>query len=87
VLTGAKSRGILRHVETVIVDEIHAVARDRRGSHWRCRWKRLDALAVDSGQWAVGSQEGLISLPTATAHCPLFEAGARRAVGDAEADR
>src|SRR4051812_35154695 len=44
VLTGAKSREILRHVETVIVDEIHAVARDRRGSHLALSLERLDAL-------------------------------------------
>ena len=44
VLTGAKSREILRHVETVIVDEIHAVARDRRGSHLSLSLERLDAL-------------------------------------------
>src|SRR5438552_6083320 len=46
VLTGAKSREILRHVETVIVDEIHAVARDRRGSHLALSLERLDALTV-----------------------------------------
>src|SRR5262245_56324332 len=44
VLTGAKSREILRSVETVIVDEIHAVARDRRGSHLALSLERLDAL-------------------------------------------
>src|SRR5262249_35000731 len=44
VLTGAKSRQILRHVETVIVDEIHAVARDRRGSHLALSLERLDSL-------------------------------------------
>ena len=33
ILTGKKSREILRHVETIIVDEIHAVARDKRGAH------------------------------------------------------
>jgi ATP-dependent Lhr-like helicase len=44
VLTGSKSREILRHVETVIVDEIHAVARDRRGSHLLLSLERLDAL-------------------------------------------
>jgi ATP-dependent Lhr-like helicase len=44
VLTGSKSREILRHVETVIVDEIHAVARDRRGSHLSLSLERLDAL-------------------------------------------
>lgn len=44
VLTGARSREILRNVETVIVDEIHAVARDRRGSHLALSLERLDAL-------------------------------------------
>jgi len=44
VLTGARSREILRHVETVIVDEIHAVARDRRGSHLVLSLERLNAL-------------------------------------------
>src|ERR1700751_3738548 len=33
LLTAAKSREILKSVETVIVDEIHAVANDNRGSH------------------------------------------------------
>ena len=43
LLTAEKSRAILRDVETVIVDEIHAVADDKRGAHLRCRssdWKR-----------------------------------------------
>jgi ATP-dependent Lhr-like helicase len=47
VLTGSKSREILRNVETVIVDEIHAVARDRRGSHLSLSLERLDALCKD----------------------------------------
>jgi len=33
LLTAEKSRAILRDVETVIVDEIHAVADDKRGVH------------------------------------------------------
>jgi ATP-dependent Lhr-like helicase len=33
LLTAQKSREILRSVETVIVDEIHAVADDKRGTH------------------------------------------------------
>ncbi|HXD87956.1 MAG TPA: DEAD/DEAH box helicase [Urbifossiella sp.] len=44
VLTGKKSRETLRHVETVIVDELHAVARDRRGSHLSLSLERLNAL-------------------------------------------
>src|SRR6478609_2147037 len=44
LLTSEKSRQILRHVETVIVDEIHAVADDKRGAHLALSLERLDAL-------------------------------------------
>ncbi len=44
LLTGAKSREILRNVRTVIVDEIHALARDKRGSHLTLSLARLDRL-------------------------------------------
>jgi ATP-dependent Lhr-like helicase len=44
VLTGSRSREILRDVKTVIVDEIHAVARDKRGSHLALSLERLEAL-------------------------------------------
>src|SRR5438132_1933696 len=46
VLTGERSREILRHAETVIVDEIHAVARDKRGSHLALSLERLEALCA-----------------------------------------
>ena len=41
LLTSAKSREILKSVETVIVDEIHALARDKRGSHLSITLERL----------------------------------------------
>jgi ATP-dependent Lhr-like helicase len=44
ILTGKRSRDILQNVETVIVDEIHSVARDKRGSHLSLSLERLDAL-------------------------------------------
>ena len=44
LLTSARGREILRHVETVIVDEIHAVADDKRGAHLAISLERLDAL-------------------------------------------
>ena len=44
LLTAEKSRQILRDVETVIVDEIHAVADDKRGAHLTLSLERLDAL-------------------------------------------
>jgi ATP-dependent helicase Lhr and Lhr-like helicase len=45
LLTAAKSREILRTVESVIVDEIHAVADDKRGAHLALSLERLDHLA------------------------------------------
>src|ERR1700739_1824002 len=45
LLTAEKSRAILRDVETVIVDEIHAVADDKRGAHLALSLERLEALA------------------------------------------
>ena len=44
LLTAGKSRQILRSVETVIVDEIHAVADDKRGAHLALSLERLEAL-------------------------------------------
>ena len=44
LLTAEKSRAILRDVETVIVDEIHAVADDKRGAHLAISLERLEAL-------------------------------------------
>src|SRR6187402_964108 len=44
MVTAGKSRELLRSVRTVIVDEIHAVARDKRGSHLALTLERLDAL-------------------------------------------
>jgi ATP-dependent Lhr-like helicase len=48
LLTAEKSRAILRDVETVIVDEIHAVADDKRGAHLSLSLERLDALVASS---------------------------------------
>ena len=44
LLTAEKSRAILRDIETVIVDEIHAVADDKRGAHLAISLERLQAL-------------------------------------------
>ena len=44
LLTADRSRAILRDVETVIVDEIHAVADDKRGAHLTLSLERLEAL-------------------------------------------
>jgi ATP-dependent Lhr-like helicase len=46
LLTAGKSREHLRRVRTVIVDEIHAVADDKRGAHLALSLERLDALVT-----------------------------------------
>ncbi|MDQ3874118.1 MAG: DEAD/DEAH box helicase, partial [Actinomycetota bacterium] len=43
-LTAERSRATLASVETVIVDEIHALARDKRGSHLTLSLERLQAV-------------------------------------------
>ena len=45
LVTSAGGRELLRSVRTVIVDEIHAVARDKRGAHLTLTLERLEALA------------------------------------------
>jgi ATP-dependent helicase Lhr and Lhr-like helicase len=44
LVTSERGREALRTTETVIVDEIHAVARDKRGSHLSLTLERLEAL-------------------------------------------
>ena len=44
LLTAGRSRELLRSVRTVIVDEIHAIADDKRGSHLVLSLERLEAL-------------------------------------------
>jgi len=46
LLTAESSRQMLMSVETVIVDEIHAVARDKRGSHLALSLERLEHLCL-----------------------------------------
>ena len=50
LLTAERSRAALRHAETVIVDEIHALADDKRGSHLALTLARLDDLVRKAGK-------------------------------------
>jgi len=61
LLTAQKSREHLRRVHTVIVDEIHAVADDKRGSHLALSLERLDALVA--GENALMAGASLLSYP------------------------
>ncbi len=47
LLTAAKPRELLRRVHTVIVDEIHAVAGNKRGTHLSLSLERLEALVCN----------------------------------------
>ena len=62
LLTAEKSRQNLRRVRTVIVDEIHAMADDKRGAHLALTLERLDALVrgenrLNAADWVVGDAE------------------------------
>ena len=45
MVTAQRAREILRHVSTVIVDEVHALIRDKRGSHLALTLARLDHIS------------------------------------------
>ncbi|HLE22009.1 MAG TPA: DEAD/DEAH box helicase, partial [Vicinamibacteria bacterium] len=49
LLTAEKSRKILGQVGTIVVDEIHAVADDKRGSHLALSLARLEDLVTKNG--------------------------------------
>ena len=54
LLTSESGRRALRDVRTVIVDEIHAVAADKRGAHLALSLERLDALVGPAKLQRVG---------------------------------
>ncbi|MGI4831764.1 MAG: DEAD/DEAH box helicase [Janthinobacterium lividum] len=58
MLTAGKARLNLRQVHTVIVDEIHAVADDKRGSHLALTIERLEALVCGENHL---TPEGMLS--------------------------
>ena len=49
LLTAERSRAALRGTRTVIVDEIHALVDDKRGSHLALTLARLDDLVIKAG--------------------------------------
>ncbi len=88
LLTAEKSRENLRRVETVIVDEIHAVADDKRGSHLALTLERLDALVrgenrLMPGEWITGRREAPLRIGLSATQNPIelvadFLGGERR---------
>ena len=63
LLTAAKPRELLRRVETVIVDEIHAVAGNKRGTHLSLSLERLEALVCGENPLSPGAFLSGLSRP------------------------
>ena len=64
LLTAGKPRRNLERVQTVIVDEIHAVADDKRGAHLALTLERLDALVRGENLLSPGAMlTGMSSAP------------------------
>jgi ATP-dependent Lhr-like helicase len=59
LLTSDSGRRALRDVRTVIVDEIHAMAADKRGAHLALSLERLEALVADATPGARVQRIGL----------------------------
>ncbi len=65
LLTSAKAREKLLAVHTVIVDEIHAVADDKRGSHLALSLERLEALVCGNNRLVRGTMAGVSEIHSA----------------------
>jgi len=78
LLTAEKSRAILRDVETVIVDEIHAVADDKRGAHLALSLERLEALVAEARPGRPPVRIGLSATQNPVELVAQFLAGAGR---------
>src|SRR5580698_6237913 len=63
LLTAGKPRQNLTRVETVIVDEIHAIADDKRGAHLALTLERLDALVCGENRLSPGAMLTGMSTP------------------------
>ena len=91
LLLTSQARETLRGVETVIVDEVHAVAGTKRGAHLALSLERLDALRGTGRRPARAQRIGLSATVRPPEEVATFLGGARpvdgRAAGQREADR
>ena len=83
LLTSRGGREMLRTVKTTIVDEIHALARDKRGSHLALSLERLEALAGPYQRIGLSATQKPLSavaqfLVGARRECELVDVGHRR---------
>jgi ATP-dependent helicase Lhr and Lhr-like helicase len=91
MLTAERTRGLLRNVRTVVVDELHALMRDKRGSHLALSLARLEALCErrplriglsatvhpieEAARFLVGGDR---AAPDGTPDCTVVDVGHRR---------
>jgi ATP-dependent Lhr-like helicase len=85
LLTTTRGKAALAGVETVIVDEIHAIADDRRGAHLALSLERLDALRGGRAQRiGLSATQHPIALVgdflTGGRPCAIVDEGHRRAL-------
>jgi ATP-dependent Lhr-like helicase len=85
LLTSAGGREMLRTVKTVIVDEIHALARDKRGSHLSLSLERLEALTGPFQRIGLSATQKPLSevakfLVGVGRECELVDVGHKRAM-------
>src|SRR5919197_2038874 len=81
ILTSERARAMLATVRTVFVDEIHDVARDKRGSHLALSLERLEHLALKDSRTVAGrrlQRIGLSATQKPIEHIARFLVGARR---------
>ncbi len=86
MVTAARSRAVLRTVETVIVDEIHSAARDKRGSHLTLTLERLERAAdarpqrigLSATQRPISLLAGMLCGTAAPTACAIVDTGHRR---------
>jgi ATP-dependent Lhr-like helicase len=80
LLTAESSRRILRDVETIIVDEIHAVAGDKRGAHLALSLERLNHLCTERSRGREPVRIGLSATQKPIETVAEFLSGAGRAL-------
>src|SRR5688500_1110476 len=83
LLTSRGGRDMLRTVKTVIVDEIHALARDKRGTHLALSLERLEELAGPYQRIGLSATQKPLSevasfLVGVGRECALVDVGHRR---------
>lgn len=87
LLTAPRAREILSTVDTVIIDEIHALARDKRGAHLALSLERLERLCAGRAIQRIGlsaTQRPIERvakfLVGAGRSCTILDSGHRRAL-------